>query len=61
MDDQILQALREIANRAGAPTMDYCVSVKVEEQRLSLEWIAHRAAEAIKILTRAQGEAPNAN
>ena len=41
-------ALREIANRAGAPTMSYANAIELEEQRHSLDWIAARAAEALK-------------
>lgn len=40
--------LREIANRAGAPTMHYSPERERTEQRESLNWIAKRAAEALK-------------
>jgi hypothetical protein len=45
-----LKRLRAIANRAGSPTMDYAPDVVICEQRDSLDWIAHEAAEAIKEL-----------
>ncbi len=49
-----LDRLRAIANRAGAPTMDYAPDYVIVEQRNSLDWIAHEAAEAIKELLRLQ-------
>ncbi len=45
-----LDRLRAIANRAGAPTMDYAPDYVIVEQRNSLDWIAHEAAEAIREL-----------
>jgi hypothetical protein len=45
--------LIEIANRAGAPTMDYCSEAVLCEQRESLNWIAAKAAEAIKLYRQA--------
>lgn len=48
LGDERTLALREIANRAGAPDMQYAGSVEKEEQRKSLDWIAARAAKALK-------------
>lgn len=48
LGDECTLALREIANRAGAPTMQYAGAVEKEEQRETLNWIAARAANALK-------------
>lgn len=45
---ELEKALREIANQAGAPTMSYAPEVEAEERGKSLEWIARRAASALK-------------
>ena len=47
----VLDRLREIANRASRPVMDYDRAVAYSEQRDSLDWIARQAAIAIKELT----------
>lgn len=47
---ETIDRLRRIANRAGAPTMDYHPEYVLVEQRASLDWIAQEAAEAIKDL-----------
>ena len=47
---ELLDALRQIANRAGSPTMDYNPDYVIIEQRASLDWIAVRAAQAIKVV-----------
>jgi hypothetical protein len=44
---ELRDALREIVNRAGAPTCHYGPEVEREEQRESLNWIAMRAANAL--------------
>jgi len=48
-EEKLRQALREIANRAGAPTMGYSPPNELREQRESLDWIAARAAEALGV------------
>ena len=45
----LMMALREIANRAGAPTMTYAPDTVIYEQRASLDWIALRAKSALDI------------
>lgn len=50
MIEALKLALREIANRAGAPTMQYCRENERREQRDSLNWIAKRAADALATL-----------
>ena len=44
---KLSNALREIANRAGSPTMDYSPGIERGEQRASLDWIAVKAADAL--------------
>jgi len=46
----VLTALRDIANRAGSPMMQYSLEYQLKEQRESLNWIAEKAATAIQIL-----------
>lgn len=53
----ILDRLRRIANRAGAPTMDYAPDYVLVEQRRSLDWIAEEAAQAIRELTSTEPDA----
>ena len=47
---ETIDRLRRIANRAGAPTMDYAPTVMLQEQRESLDWVAAEAAQAIQEL-----------
>lgn len=44
----VMTVLRDIANRAGAPTMDYSPETALHEQRESLDWIAIKAADLIR-------------
>lgn len=46
-DTELRQALKEIGNRAGAPTMHYAPNIEREEQRASLDWISKRVREAL--------------
>lgn len=45
--EELRKALREIANRAGSPTMHYFPEMERQEQRASLDWIAVRALQAL--------------
>ena len=44
----LMEALRSIANRAGAPTMDYAPNVVIREQRDSLDFIYALAEKEIR-------------
>lgn len=43
----LINALQDIANRAGRPTMNYSPEVEREEQRNSLDWIAGRVSRVL--------------
>lgn len=45
--EPMAEALRAIANRAGAPTMSYAPEIERREQRESLDWIAAKCAEVL--------------
>lgn len=45
--EAMAEALRAIANRAGAPTMSYAPEIERREQRESLDWIAAKCAEVL--------------
>lgn len=61
----LVEALRDIANRAGAPTANHFRStldgsiIELKEQRESLNWIASRAAQALRSIAQKLRDAHN--
>lgn len=51
-DVDVIDVLRRIANRAGAPSMHYFPAREREEFRESLDWIAGQARVALQKLTK---------
>lgn len=55
--EPMAEALRAIANRAGAPTMSYAPEIERREQRESLDWIAAKCAEVLATFEKESADA----
>lgn len=55
--EAMAEALRAIANRAGAPTMSYAPEIERREQRESLDWIAAKCAEVLATFEKESADA----